>query len=519
MLASPLASEQGVTGPFMQADMNTIEFDSPTELDDVNPNEPRPRLAAKHAFDFLLALFGTICVAPVLALVAILIKLDSPGPVFFRQRRVGQGGKPFHIFKFRTMVDGAYLMGSRLTTKRDPRITRLGAILRWSKVDELPQLFNVLRGEMSFIGPRPEDPYFVDFYDREQRHVLLLRPGIVGPSQIEGRDEADEYPEGLKDTERYYIEHILPPKLARDLDYVRNATFLGDLRLLFHGVWITVRGAFRLKYLWRRRRRIALMAFDLCTVLGAYALALSIGANPGSDVGAYAGEAALITALSVPPLLVYFGCYHAILAYFSLWDIVAIFKAVTVGSIFVAGLTYFFGGQAHPRSVFVLNWALLLFLLTSSRYLLRAWTRRDARGSEQSRDKVIVAGAGLGGEHLSRALIEDPSSTYEPVGFIDQIQERWGSRIHGIKVLGGTAELPLALSASGVRAVFVCLSDLPEEAAREVAQICAAAGVECRMLPALVEMLSTDSFAMDGARWTLDADRARAASSERSLPN
>lgn len=490
----------------MQADLNLDLPVSPEGTPGVSDEltTPQPRLALKHVVDFVLALAGTLCVAPFLALVAILIKLDSPGPVFFRQRRVGQNGKPFHIFKFRTMVDGAYKMGSRLTTKRDPRITRLGAILRWSKIDELPQLFNVLRGEMSFIGPRPEDPHFVEFYSAEQRHALLVRPGIVGPSQIEGRDEADEYPEGLKDTERYYVEHILPPKLARDIDYVRNVTFWGDMRLLVHGVWITVRGAFRLKYLWRRRRRIALMAHDVVLVLLAYALALSVGVNPGADIHSYARDTALILALSMPPMLVYFGCYHGILTYFGLWDIVALFKAVSAGSIAVAGLTYLMGAQEHPRSVFVLNWALLIFLLTSSRYLLRAWARRDVRGSDQVREKVIVAGAGLGGEHLSRALIEDPSSTFEPVGFIDEIQDRWGSRIHGIKVLGGTAELPLALSASGVRAVFVCLSDLPEDAAREVAQICARAGVECRMLPALVEMLSTDSFAIDGARWAID---------------
>ena len=467
----------------------------------------RPGLRAKHFVDFMLALFGVLCLAPFLALVALLVKLDSPGPVFFRQRRVGQGGKPFGIFKFRTMVDGAYLMGSRLTTKRDPRITRLGALLRWSKVDELPQLFNVLRGEMSFIGPRPEDPYFVEFYSDEQREVLGLRPGIVGPSQIEGRDEVDEYPAGLKYTERYYVAPILPPKLARDLAYARTATFWGDMRILVRGVWITVRGAFRLKYLWRRRRRIALLGFDVGVALAAYALALGFGVQPGRDVGTYAWETAAIIAIVRPPLMVYFGCYHSILTYFSLWDIVAIFKAVTVGSIAVAGLTYFFGGQAHPRSVFMLDWAMLLFLLTSSRYLLRAWTRRGARADDRVREKVLVAGAGLGGEHLSRALIEDPSSTYEPVGFIDQLQERWGSRIHGVKVLGGTSELPLALSTSGVRAVFVCLSDLPEDAAREVAEICTKAGVECRMLPALVEMLSTDSFAINGARYAVDGAR------------
>lgn len=458
-------------------------------------------LRAKHAVDFLLALVGVFCLAPFLALVALLIKLDSPGPVFFRQRRVGQYGVPFGIFKFRTMVDGAYAMGSRLTTKRDPRITRLGALLRWSKMDELPQLLNVLRGEMSLIGPRPEDPYFVGFYTPEQREVLSLRPGLVGLSQIEGRDEADEYPEGLKDTERYYLDHILPPKLARDLDYVRRATFWGDMAILVRGVWVTVRGAFRLKYLWRRRRRLALMGMDLVLALVSYALALSFGLLPGAGVGDWVWETVLFIVVLRPLLLFYFGCHHSVLAYFNLWDIVALFKAVSLGSIVIAGLTYFFGGQAHPRSVFILDWALLLFLLTSSRFMLRAWVRRRPTQSNHERARVIVAGAGLGGEHLSRALVEDPSSTYIPVGFIDENRERWGARIHGVKVLGGTAELALALSANGVHAVFVCLSDLPEDAAREVAQICAREGVECRILPALVELLRTDGFAVNGADW------------------
>src|SRR5690606_39194360 len=110
---------------------------------------------------------------------------------FFRQARVGMAGRPFHIFKFRTMVDGAYKMGSRLTTKRDPRVTRVGMVLRWFKLDELPQLINVLLGEMSLIGPRPEDPHFVAFYNERQRRVLDVRPGMLGPSQILGRDELE----------------------------------------------------------------------------------------------------------------------------------------------------------------------------------------------------------------------------------------------------------------------------------------------------------------------------------------
>ncbi len=447
---------------------------------------------AKHSLDFTLSLAGVLCLLPLLVLVAVLIKFDTPGPIFFRQRRVGRFGKPFLIYKFRTMVDGAYLMGSRLTVKRDPRITRLGKFLRWSKLDELPQLFNVLVGDMNLIGPRPEDPHFVEFYTPTQRQVLSVRPGIVGPSQIQGRNEVEDYPEGIKDTESYYREHILPPKLQRDLEYVVTSTFWRDLRLLAHGVWITVRGAFRAEYLWNRRRAVALMTMDAVLSGIAYALACMIRFEFQWEAGAVTLRALALMLIVRPPILVYFGSYQVILSYFGLVDMFALFKAVSVGSVLVAALTYFVGLQSHPRSVFVIDWALLLSLLIISRYVLRAWARHRPQRSD-TRAKTIVVGAGRGGEQILRWLTDDPSSSYRPVGFIDESQERWGSRIHGVKVLGGPAELRLALTANGVRLVFVCLSDLSAGTAREVAVICAEAGVDCRMLPALSDLLSPDS--------------------------
>lgn len=486
----------------IQADWNE-EGDEPTAEESaiITPAMTPAGRAGKRAVDFLLALLGVLFLLPLLGLIAALIKLDSPGPVFFRQKRAGLGGKLFEIFKFRTMVDGAYLMGSRLTVKRDPRITRLGRILRWSKLDELPQLFNVIFGDMSLIGPRPEDPFFVKHYTPRQMMALSVRPGIVGPSQIVGRDETEEYPEGLRDTENYYLEHILPPKLERDLAYVETATFWGDIHLLLHGVWVTVRGAIRAKYIWRRRRSLGLMAMDLVVSLASYGIALMLLLNPGTDVSRYVWHTVALIILLRPPLFAYFGCYHLIPSYFGLWDLVALFKAVAAGSLSVAALTYFTGGQSHPRSVFVLDASLLLFLLASSRYIMRAWIRRHPIRVRMAREKVIVAGAGVAGEHLSRALMDDPRSGFLPVGFIDETQERWGSRIHGVKVLGGISELPLALSAKKVRAVFVCLSDLPESAAAEIAEICSRAGVDCRVLPALADLLRVEGYASFPTQW------------------
>ena len=449
---------------------------------------------AKRVFDIVVSLLGTLIASPIFLGIAMLVKLDSPGPVFFRQRRAGQLGKEFKIFKFRTMVDGAYLMGSRLTVKRDPRITRLGRILRWSKLDELPQLFNVLLGDMSLIGPRPEDPFFVKRYTDEQRRALSVRPGVVGPSQIYARDEVEDYPEGIKDTEAYYLEHILPEKLTRDVAYVEEASFRGDVVLLIKGLWTTVRGTLKAKYFWERRRRLALMAIDLVLVAVAYMAALMIRLDGDLPELGYTLQTLVVILLVRPPLLAYFGSYQGIISYFGLWDMMSIFKAVSVGSLVVAGVTYLVGFQSHPRSVFFMDWAILLFLLCSSRYLLRAWVRKHPRHVREARENVIVVGAGLGGEQIGRALLDDPVSSFNPIGFIDESIERWGSRIHGIKVLGGPDELKLALSANGVQAVFVCLSDLREGTAEEVADICAGASVECRVVPALSELLKTNGF-------------------------
>jgi len=452
----------------------------------------------KRLVDFALSVLGVLFLLPLMALVATLIKLDSVGPVFFRQRRVGLNGQLFDIYKFRTMVDGAYQMGSRLTIKRDPRVTRIGQILRWFKIDELPQLLNVLKGEMSLIGPRPEDPYFVKFYTAAQRAVLSTPPGIVGPSQILGRDELESYPEGLKDTERYYVEHILPEKLERDLEYVRNASFAGDIRLLVHGLWATLRGAVKTKYLWRRRKRIALMGGDLALCAMSYWLAVLIRyEGDWPDDPSFAFPPLLIIMLVRPIALMYYGAYQGIPAYFGLWDVVALCKAASLSAVIAAGVTFLVGLQHYPRSVFAIDWALVCFLLGGLRYGLRGWVRRGVQQRRPTKQRALIVGAGSGGEQISRMLLEDPLSPYRPIGFIDETPERWGSLIHGVRVLGGSAELPLALSANGVKAVFVCLSDLEDEVVHDVMSICERTGVDYRIVPTLTDLLNTDVFTVE----------------------
>lgn len=191
----------------------------------------RAQLAVKRAMDVLLSATGLALLSPVLLACAAAIKLDSPGPALYRQVRVGRGGREFRIFKLRTMTDGADGRGMQITVGGDARITRVGAVLRKYKLDELAQLLNVLRGEMSFVGPRPEVPRYVRLYSQAQRKVLLVRPGITDPASIAYRNENDLLAQS-DDPERTYVEEIMPAKLELNRRYIVEFSLLGDLRLI-----------------------------------------------------------------------------------------------------------------------------------------------------------------------------------------------------------------------------------------------------------------------------------------------
>ena len=195
----------------------------------------RPQLIAKRAMDIAISTAALCVLWPVFLLIALAIVIDDPGPVFYRQVRVGRGGRPFRIFKFRTMVVDADKKGLSITVGRDSRITRVGAFLRKTKLDELAQLLNVLCGQMSFVGPRPEVPRYVELYTPYQRQVLLVRPGITDYASIAYRNENDLLA-GADDPEKMYIETIMPDKIELNMKYLREISPLADLRLILKTV-------------------------------------------------------------------------------------------------------------------------------------------------------------------------------------------------------------------------------------------------------------------------------------------
>ena len=188
----------------------------------------------KRLFDIIASLVGLMLLLPLLIVIAVLIKIKMPGPVFFNQQRVGQHGKLFTIHKFRTMTIGHD--GNTVSVKGESRITPLGAVLRKYKLDELPELWNVLKGDMSFVGPRPDMPEYFDRLKGEEKKILELRPGITGPASLKYANE-EELLATVDDPVKYNDEVIWPDKVRINLDYYHNRTFWGDISIIFQTIF------------------------------------------------------------------------------------------------------------------------------------------------------------------------------------------------------------------------------------------------------------------------------------------
>lgn len=197
-------------------------------------------LRLKRKADVVLSVLMISFLWPVFLIIGILIKLDSPGPVFFKQERVTQYGRKFQILKFRTMVQDAEKLGSQITKSHDSRLTRVGKVIRGCRIDELPQLFNVLTGDMSFVGTRPEVVKYVRAYTDEMKATLLLPAGVTSEASISYKDEG-ELMEGVEDVDSVYIHQVLPEKMQYNLDALRNYSLLGDFRTMIRTVFAVLR--------------------------------------------------------------------------------------------------------------------------------------------------------------------------------------------------------------------------------------------------------------------------------------
>jgi lipopolysaccharide/colanic/teichoic acid biosynthesis glycosyltransferase len=190
----------------------------------------------KRLFDITASFFGIIILSPLLIFIGLWVGLSSKGGVFYKQIRVGKNNKDFKLYKFRSMRVNSDKQGLLTVGSKDSRITKAGYFIRKYKIDELPQLFNVLKGDMSFVGPRPEVRRYVDLYSEEQMKVLSVRPGITDPASIKYRNENDIL-SSASNPEEYYIQHIMPDKLKINIDYINTQTFIKDIKIIFQTIF------------------------------------------------------------------------------------------------------------------------------------------------------------------------------------------------------------------------------------------------------------------------------------------
>ncbi|RVU43431.1 hypothetical protein EOE66_21070 [Rubrivivax rivuli] len=460
----------------------------------------------KRTFDLLAAGAGLLALAPLFALLALLIKLDSPGPVFFRQWRVGRHGEPFRIFKFRTMTVQQQPGGPEVTVAGDARITRTGAWLRRWKLDELPQLIDVLRGTMSLVGPRPEVPRYVAHYPPAWRERLLsVRPGITDFASVRYRDE-NELLARAENPEREYIDVVLPAKLHYALRYVENPSLTSDLRVL----GLTLRTVFapRLPSPWSllpmkdspfwpwldrkmsalspRNRAIA-TAVDGLVVLACWHITylFRLGFErwqPGrpwyDDYVSFGVVAAYLLAMALT------GVPRGLWRFFGFDDFKRIAMACGIAGLVSAVAVLMAQLVGVARAVLVLHplfCLLALCLLRMGYRMLWEHARACASGEDFEQRRAIVLGAGEAGRRVVNTLHRRDG--WVILALLDDDRAKWGLRIGGVGVEGGLGDLALPHVLAGATHVIVALPGATAEEQGRVLELARQTGLAVMTVP------------------------------------
>ncbi len=413
----------------------------------------------KEIFDRTVAVIGFIAMSPSILLIGLLIKVESSGPVLFKHRRIGKNGKSFWMYKFRKMAHNLNV-GPKISPKYDSRLTKVGRVLERLKLDEIPQLINIIKGDMSFVGPRPEIPEIVDLYTLEQRKVLTVKPGLVGPNQIIWRNEKNLYPENLDDVEAYYIKNILPVKLQRDIKYAENANFLSDIKYFVFALGVTIFEPFKISHIKRRRRLILKLMTDIGLSGAAYIAALFI------KYDLQIGSELLRHGIIILPVLfcwqiigfTFLGAPHQTWRYFCKADLVVLVKVITGAVLLTVAVLYPFIKPTLPFSFWILYSLLCLCFLSGMRFFI-SYKESPARNKSSHQKNVLIYGANREGELFTRRLLANLEPRVKPIAFLDCDLQKRGLTIHGIKIMGNAHDLPLLKSLHDIDEIYITVQD------------------------------------------------------------
>lgn len=467
----------------------------------------------KRTCDICLAALGLIILSPLLAVIALLIKFDSPGPVIFRQIRVGQGFRPFAIRKFRTMVANDLTNGPLLTIGQDCRITRFGHVLRGLKLDELPQLWNVLVGDMSFVGPRPEVPRYVEQARAEFAEVLAVRPGITDLASLKYIDESAILA-ASSNPEEEYQHKVLPEKLRLAKLYVRHMSLRLDfaiiIQTLLHiaklplvvltlpelkaAVEVSVDSPWTgLSSFITRWRRPLIVVIDVGLIILANYLAFFLrydGNIPQSEHNVFEQTVLGLVAVRGIAFALY-GLNEGLWRYTSLWDLQNILKGVLVSTVAFIGWVYWVMGiHSYPRSIFAIDAILIVGFLAGMR--LSSRVLRD-KVVFQKRRRVLVIGAGDSGERVVREMKTRSVFNCHPIGLVDENGLLLNQRIHGVRVLGGMQDIPKLMESLKPEVVVVAVPNPTPEFLRDLVIKLEPFDVSIKTLPGKEELLTDQS--------------------------
>ena len=462
----------------------------------------------KRALDLILGGAGVVILLPVGLLVALAVALDSAGPAIYGARRVGRGGREFTMWKFRSMARGADAVGPAVTGSYDFRVTRVGAFLRRTKLDELPQLLNVLAGQMSMVGPRPESPRYVALWSPEERDVLHVRPGVTGPTQVAYIDEEEQL---LGDPDAVYETDVMHAKLAMDLEYVRSFSLRRDLAILWQTLVRVLSAGERRSNRPRRRFTLSerLSAAHLGPVLldaalGALMAALAVGLridrnNILAAVGTY-WVFVPMAAVVRPAGFALAGAYLRIWRYPTVSDVALVVSSLAAGSlvmtiaIFVVMQPWQFPGTTgFPRSALIIEFVLSILVLGGARFASRVRQEGldvadDPRPAGPPRP-VLIYGAGEAGALLVREMRRNRLLRMDPVAFLDDDRAKRGQHIYGVEIAGGADDLPKVVAEREASEVIVALPRISGPELRKIVALSDAAGVPVRTLPGVQELL------------------------------
>jgi len=456
----------------------------------------------KRLFDIAASLLGLVVSSPLLFVCALLVRLTSPGPVLFRQARVGYRGRRFTLIKFRTMVHGAESTGAAVVVRGDPRLTRVGTFMRISKLDELPQLINVLRGDMSFVGPRPRVPNEVDIKDPRERVLLGVRPGITSCASIHHRREAD-YCARQANPQAVYRTNLLPQKRWLDCEYVYNLSLRLDLKLLLMTLILLcaperAQGSRLGLIKVRLCTRHAQMLLDLGVYVSAALLAYTFRYEAGFQ-DFYRRQMWLYIAF-IPPMRVLvnrcLGIYDMMWRYVTLEDTALLAVGLAPNTLILYALRLGLPTSSWrtviflvPLSIITLEYLLALSASLGLRYLRRMLyvLQHHYQPLPERARRVLILGAGLLGLTTAQDIRQYPHISL--VGFVDDDPAKHRRLMAGCRVLGHSTSLEALCSRHKVTDVLVCAKSIDPGRLWELDRRCAELKVRLHIRPALDQVL------------------------------